>query len=160
MKAANKLKEGLAERIKDRVQKLKNRKGHNYFLSNLTYPENEKQKTKHQLQQAAASLEEKMPEIKTIITLAKDGRNVEIMELARSGHESLDLAFLFLEEGQEERLKSWFEGKIIDNKTARETLHKVLNSGELNSTELPVYDNKTDVYGIYSLYTHSSDRKS
>src|SRR3989344_935974 len=190
MKAANKLKEGLAERIKDRVQKLKNRKGHNYFLSNLTYPENEKQKTKHQLQQAAASLEEKMPEIKTliksikfsishiweqnaitavyilicktygnletIITLAKDGRNVEIMELARSGHESLDLAFLFLEEGQEERLKSWFEGKIIDNKTARETLHKVLNSGELNSTELPVYDNKTDVYGIYSLYTHSS----
>lgn len=190
MKAANKLKEGLEERINDRIEKLKSRKGHYYCISNLTYPENQKQKSRYQLQQATALLEEKMPEIKeliksikgyipyiweqnaitavyllicktygnleTIIALAKDGRNVEIIELARSGHESLDLAFLFLEEGQEERLKSWFKGKIIDNKIARETFHKVLNSGVLNATDLPVYDSKTDIYGVYSLYTHSS----
>lgn len=190
MKAANKLKEGLEDRIKERVQKLKDRKAHNYFLSNPTYPENEKQKDEQQLQQAASLLEGKLPEIKTlikaiksyiphiweqnaitavyilvckaygnletIITLAKNGRNVEIVELARSGQESLDLAFLFLEEGKAERLSNWFNGKIIDNKTAREALHRVINSDKLNSTELPVYDNKTDIYGVYSLYTHSS----
>ena len=188
MKATSKLKEGLEERINERVKKFKKREGHHYFLSNIAYPETEKQRIRYQLAKSTKELEKYMPAIKklvkhvkayvphiweqnaitavyillgktyvnleTIISLAKDGRNVEIIELARSGHESLDLAFLFLEEGQEERLKNWFKGKIIDNKTAREAFHKVLNK-ELSSPN-PVYDAKTDVYGIYSLYTHSS----
>lgn len=66
------------------------------------------------------------------------------------------MAFLFLEDGQEERLQNWFKGKIIDNKLARESFHRILNSGLLNISGMPVYDTKTDIYGVYSLYTHSS----
>jgi len=94
--------------------------------------------------------------LETMISLAKQGRNFEIIELARSGHESLDLAFLFLEPKQEERLKNWFKGKIIKNRTAREALHKVVNSEGVNSTSLPMYELKTYIYDIYSSYTHSS----
>ena len=93
--------------------------------------------------------------LETMLVLAKEGHNIEIVELARSANESLDLAFLFLEEEGEEKLKEWFKGKIIANKDARKVFHKVLNSGVLKFTNLPVYDAKTDVYSIYSEYTHS-----
>ncbi|MDO8570560.1 MAG: hypothetical protein Q7R97_03165 [Candidatus Daviesbacteria bacterium] len=95
-------------------------------------------------------------DLETLILFAKQGRNFEIIELARSGQESLDLAFLFLESEQEERLKDWFKGKIIPNRIAREALHKAVNSENLNSIILPMYELKTYIYSIYSLYTHSS----
>lgn len=191
MKAKNKLREGLEERIKKRIEKFKARKGYRYFMLDIGLPEKEKARMRYATTKAVATIEKILPDIKklirsiktqyiphiwdqnaitavyllvgksygnleTIILLAKEGRNTEIIELARSGHESLDLTFLFLEEGQEERLKRWFEGKIIRSKTAREVLHRVLNSSPINKANLPMYDLKTDTYGIYSLYTHSS----
>ena len=95
-------------------------------------------------------------DLETLILFAKQGRNFEIIELARSGQESLDLAFLFLESGQEERLNNWFKGKIIPNRIAREALHKIINSENPSSPVIPMYELKTHIYNIYSLYTHSS----
>jgi hypothetical protein len=94
--------------------------------------------------------------LETILSLAKGGHNLEIVEIARAAHESLDLAFLFLEDGQEKRLENWYKGKIINNKKARELLHRIINTEKNSKVNLPIYDTKTDIYGIYSLYTHSS----
>lgn len=94
--------------------------------------------------------------LQTIIHLAKHGRNFEIMDLARSGMESLDLAFLFLEKGQDARISNWFEGKIIDNDKAREAFHKAINAEKISVEVLPVYEMKTQVYRIYSHYSHSA----
>lgn len=93
--------------------------------------------------------------LETIILLSKEGHNLETVELARSANESLDLAFLFLEEGNEEKLQNWFKGKIISNSEARKAFDRVLNTEILHSPKLPVGDAKTDVYDIYSEYTHS-----
>lgn len=94
--------------------------------------------------------------LESLILFAKQGRNFEIIELARSGQESLDLAFLFLEDGQDEKLKEWFKGKIISNWEAREALNNAINSQNQSTETLPMYDVKTYIYNIYSGYTHSS----
>jgi len=98
--------------------------------------------------------------LETIMFLAKKGKNLELVDLTRSGIESLDLAFLFLEEGQEERLAKWFNGKIIKNEKARKQLHQSLNKHpaitEKFSSPIPISDVTNDIYAIYSLYTHSS----
>lgn len=191
MKAKGILKEEREKRINERVQKIKSRRGYFYFLSDIAYPENEKNLTRNTILKSVALYEKTLPTIKRIIKsikrnyirhiwdqnaitavylligkaysnletmmlLAKEGRNFEIIELARSGRESLDLAFLFLEEGQEERLKNWLKGEIIGNKKAREALHKALNSEDIPNKNLPMYALKTTVYNVYSLYTHSS----
>lgn len=191
MKTKDILKEEREKRINEHLQKIKNRTGHFYFISNIAYPENEKIQAKYGVFKSIVPYEKILPiiekiikdikinyikhiwdqnaitavylligkaygNLETMISLAKEGRNFEIIELARSGHESLDLAFLFLEEGQEKRLESWFKGEIIENKKARETLHRALNSENIPNKNLPMYDLKTTVYNTYSLYTHSS----
>lgn len=64
-------KRALEERIVMRVQKIKERKGYYYFLSDITFPENEKQKLKHLVLVKTAMLGEKMPTIKKIIKSIK-----------------------------------------------------------------------------------------
>jgi len=99
--------------------------------------------------------------LETALVLAKIGHHLEIVELVRSGHESTDLAFLFLEDNEGKYFKKWFKGKIIENAKAREGFQKAINrEGTDNSIKsyynLSVEDTKRDVYGLYSLYTHSS----
>lgn len=190
MKSISRLRDGLENRVNERVNKLKNRLGYRAFNYDITRPQREKELSKNQVLARAKFLEVNLPEIRkiigdirqyvpqiwnqdaitavylliaksyvnleTIINIAKEGCVFEVVEIARSAHESLDLAFLFLEEGQEERLKKWFKGKIIENKHSREQLHRTINSEKTGNNNYPVYDTKTDIYGIYSLYTHSS----
>jgi hypothetical protein len=94
--------------------------------------------------------------LETILLLASVGKTFEIIEIARSGQEALDLAFLFQEEGQEQKLKEWYKGKIIKNQVARQAMHKAINKMGASKDNLPMYDMKSEVYWIYSLYTHSS----
>jgi len=91
--------------------------------------------------------------LKTTIDLAKKGKCLEMVEVARSGQESLDLVFLFFDEPGK-YLEKWFNGEIIDNKIARESFHEAVNQN--TSEPLPVDELKNEVYRIYSLYTHSS----
>lgn len=99
--------------------------------------------------------------LETVIELAKKGHNFEIIELSRSAIESLDLAFLFLEDGEEELLKKWFDGKIIENDKSRKAFQRATNkfieeSSGSTKVDLPIEDLKRKVYKIYSSYTHSS----
>lgn len=89
----------------------------------------------------------------TVINLVKNGKCLEMVEVARSGQESLDLVFLFFDK-PDTYLEKWFNGEIIDNSIARKAFHDSVN--EVNSEPLPVYELKNEVYKIYSLYTHSS----
>lgn len=95
--------------------------------------------------------------LKAITVLARLGFSYQIVELVRSSIESLNLANLFLEEGQEDNLKRWFNGEIIGNRTAREVLDAAVNKmyQELGNGSVPMKDALTDVYSIYSSYTHS-----
>jgi len=94
--------------------------------------------------------------LETTIFLAKKGHNLEIVDLARAGTESVDLAFLLFEDDQTHQLTKWFAGKIIQNKKARKAFHRVVKQVVRESTELPVEEMKRKVYETYSLYTHSS----
>ncbi len=98
--------------------------------------------------------------LKSIITVAKKGFNLEVMDLTRSGQESLDLALLFLEDGSEHLLEQWFNGDIVKNKEAREVMHQIMNR-ELpkilpDGEELPVNKMKAHMYKLFSMYTHSA----
>ncbi|HEY5601330.1 MAG TPA: alpha/beta hydrolase [Patescibacteria group bacterium] len=93
--------------------------------------------------------------LQTAIDLAKKGRCVEMIEVARSAHEALDLIFLFLDRKSQQRLKKWFEGEIIDPSITRTSFEQAVTQLPAN-TSLPVYELKNKVYKIYSLYTHSS----
>jgi hypothetical protein len=79
-----------------------------------------------------------------------------MMDLARSAQESLDLAFLFLEDGNDDLLLKWFAGKIIKNEEARKAFDKYLNAGTVSLETLPIKEAKAHMYHIYSMYTHSS----
>ncbi|MCL4386368.1 MAG: hypothetical protein M1326_08670 [Cyanobacteria bacterium] len=99
--------------------------------------------------------------LETSLILAKIGHHLEIIELVRSGHESTDLAFLFLEDNERKYLKKWFRGEIIENAKAREGFQKTIDREGLDSSiksyyNLSVEETKRDVYGLYSLYTHGS----
>jgi hypothetical protein len=90
-----------------------------------------------------------------IFLLAADGRNIEICELIRAISEALDLAVLFLIEGQTHpNLKKWFDGEIISNDQAREAAHRFFNVGR--SDLRPVNELKTGVYAALSKYSHMS----
>ncbi|MBI5122811.1 hypothetical protein HZA75_03045 [Candidatus Roizmanbacteria bacterium] len=95
--------------------------------------------------------------LKAVAILARQGYSFQIVEIIRSSMESLHLANLFFEEGQETLLQQWFDGKIIGNKTAREVLNKVVNemSQAKEGQSIPMEDALSDVYSIYSSYTHS-----
>ncbi len=94
--------------------------------------------------------------LETIILLAQKGHNLEMVDLARSGTESIDLAFLLFEDSQNQQLEKWFKGKIIENEKARKALDRVINQLNPASVKLPVEEMKKEVYKTYSLYTHSS----
>lgn len=190
----NKLKDGLEERLRERIKKLKLRKARYAFLSDLTLPTRMKQRNQEEIAKCLEVLKLNLPNIKkllkllrkyfiniwdqtntvavylllgkaindleVLILLTEQGYSLELTDIARSGQESIDLAFLFTEEGQEKRLAEWFKGKTIKNEKARKLLHKVINkfnkqvTGSNNRT-LPVKEAKSDIYGIYSLFTHS-----
>lgn len=96
-------------------------------------------------------------EIKPIMTIAKEGSSHEVIELARSGVEALDLSVLFLEENDGVYLKKWFDGKIINNDEARKMYDKIINAErEKSRGMIPLKDVKSDVYWVYSLFTHNS----
>jgi hypothetical protein len=94
--------------------------------------------------------------LKTLILLARNGSNQELVEISRSAVESLDLTFLFLEDTGKKPLKDWFAGKIIGNQEARKAMHDAVNKEDGDKTIVPLEDVKSDVYETYSLYTHSS----
>ncbi|KKQ35351.1 MAG: hypothetical protein US50_C0017G0012 [Candidatus Nomurabacteria bacterium GW2011_GWB1_37_5] len=97
--------------------------------------------------------------LETIILLAKEGRNLEMMDISRSGQESMDLAFLFLEEEDPTLLNKWFKGDIIKNEKARDLFHEIINKERKKFSEedvfLPVDEVKKHMYQLYSQYTHS-----
>jgi len=93
--------------------------------------------------------------LQTTLDLAKKGRCIEMVEVARSAHEALDLIFLFLDGNSQKHLNKWFEGEIIDPSIARTAFEQSVTQLPANSS-LPAYELKNKVYKIYSLYTHSS----
>ena len=98
--------------------------------------------------------------LETLVLLAKKGHSLEMVEIARSGVESIVLAFLLLEENQENAISKWFKGGVIGNEESRKLLHKVLNRERTpekeNTPKLSIEDAKRDTYSIYSLFTHSA----
>lgn len=185
------LKEDLKERINARLRKLRSRIGRNYFIANLSYPSEQKERDLSAINEYLEKIEEVLPDLESllkayrkyipniwdqtkyaasylligkalsnlraIIILSKKGLSSEMVELSRSAIESLDLAFLFLDEDAEISLKKWFEGKIIPNDEARGSFQKAINKlvGD-KSILIPIKNMKSDVYDLYSLYTHSS----
>jgi hypothetical protein len=95
--------------------------------------------------------------LKAVMILTRQGFSFQIVEIVRSSIESLNLAALFLEDGQEKLLKKWFAGEIVGNRTAREVMDAAVNkmNRESGKGSLPMKDALSDVYSIYSEYTHS-----
>lgn len=96
--------------------------------------------------------------LQTALLVCRNGKNMEAMELSRSGKEALDLLMLFLEDKNKPLLEKWFKGKIIGNVDAREFQHEHLNK-ELAETfgneEQPIKEMLSSGYKIMSTYTHS-----
>ncbi len=96
--------------------------------------------------------------LQTALLLCRNGRNLEAMEISRSGKEALDLVMLFWEDQNTPFLEKWFKGEIIKNATTREFQHKHLNK-ELADTfdyeEQPIKEMLGSGYKIMSNYTHS-----
>jgi len=93
----------------------------------------------------------------SIFLLSAEGFNFEVMELCRSINESLDLIKLFHLDVSHQYLNDWFDGKIIDNKIAREAEHKLLTSGGIEAVDSGIidpYDMITEIYRVFSKYTH------
>ena len=95
--------------------------------------------------------------LKSVAILARQGYSYQTVEIIRSSMESLSLAALFLEDGQENLMKQWFGGKIVGNKKTREVLNAVVNNVNQASGDepLPFKEALSDIYSIYSFYTHS-----
>lgn len=96
--------------------------------------------------------------LKTALLVCRHGRNLEAMELSRSGKEALDLAMLFWDDKNKELLEKWFKGKIIGNVDAREFQHEHLNhelADFYDNEEQPIKEMMSAGYKIMSSYTHS-----
>lgn len=90
------------------------------------------------------------------LLLARKGFNYQVMELTRSGRESMDLASKFLASKNDDRdVKNWFAGKVIGNSLSRDSLHEFVNDSGLGD-DLPVASMKAGIYGGLSNYTHST----
>ncbi len=186
-----KLKDGVGDRIKEKLKLLKTRAGHRKLISDLLFPSREKEKARQIAGRYADDLDRKIKELESLIrslrshidyigdpdkfvaaylligkaytslkavtTLVRQGYSFQIVEIVRSSMESLHLAALFLEEGQEKLLQQWFGGEIIGNSTAREVLNAAVNqmNQEIGKEPLPMKEALSDVYSIYSSYTHS-----
>ena len=92
----------------------------------------------------------------TLILLARDGRNQEMLELLRSLHENLDLIMLFTMDKEEKNLKKWFEGEIIEAGKSREQYGEFLKVRLDTGEKFPAYDMKSFIYKLFSKYTHNS----
>lgn len=95
--------------------------------------------------------------LKAVSILVRQGYSFQITELVRSSIESLDLSMLFFEDGQEEVLKKWFNGEIVGNRKTREALNAAVNKmkQDMGDEQVPMKEALSDVYSIYSAYTHS-----
>lgn len=186
-----KLSDGVDQRIKEKLDKLKTRIGHKKLISDVLFPAKQRDQNRQVANQYADILDKKIKEIeplirsmkshidfigdpdkfvaaylligksytslKTVSLLLREGYSFQIVELTRSSMESLNLAALFFENGQEELLKKWFEGEIIGNRKAREVLDAAVNEmmQEMGNDQVPMKEALSDVYSIYSSYTHS-----
>jgi len=95
--------------------------------------------------------------LKASLLLDKHGFSYQMVEIVRSSIESLNLASLFLEDEKDKYVKQWFEGKIIRNEVARDELGKAINAMNkaLEREAVPMKAALSDIYSIYSEYTHS-----
>jgi len=93
--------------------------------------------------------------LEACILLIKSGHHEEFLELSRSGHESTDLAFLFLDSSNNHLLTRWFEGEIIDNNTSRQYMENTFNKDKSLGGPIELARAKGDIYKAYSLSTHS-----
>lgn len=96
--------------------------------------------------------------LQTALLVCRNGKNLEAMELSRSGKEVLDLAMLFWEDKNKSSLDKWFKGKIIGNVDAREFHHEHLNkelADIFENEEQPIKEIMGKGYKIMSSYTHS-----
>lgn len=89
------------------------------------------------------------------IMLSKSGYCEELLELSRSGHESIDLAFLFLEDKNNDLLMRWFKGEIIENNVSRQFFEKKFNETKIVDQNIKLAKAKGHIYKAYSLSTHS-----
>lgn len=96
--------------------------------------------------------------LKAISLLVRNGYASQILELVRSGMESLYLVATFLEDGQEKLVSTWFEGKLVPNSVSREILDKASNEARKKKAAggIPMKEALAYTYSIYSAYTHST----
>lgn len=185
------LREGIGERIKARIKKLKTGRAKKYFHLNIHFPKKQQQLDRNYINQSIKEIEDFVPDLikllkkvrphfkniwdqnnivasylllgksckalEGVIEGAKRGNPTNVVELARSGCEAVDLVFLFLSKGGDVYLKKWFNGKIISNRESRKAFEKSIKRVLPKSvgSSVPIKEIKGDVYGIYSLYTHS-----
>lgn len=93
--------------------------------------------------------------LEVCILLLKLGYHEEFLELSRSGHESTDLVFLFLDSKNSHLLARWFEGEIIENNVARQHIENAFNKEKSLGGPIELARAKGDIYKVYSLATHS-----
>lgn len=88
------------------------------------------------------------------IQLAEQGKCIEMVDIARSAHEAIDMLMVFTSEKGKNHLQDWFGGRTIKNQKVRKILDELVN--EVNTDQQKYYEMKTKVYGIYSMYSHSN----
>ncbi len=89
--------------------------------------------------------------------LAKQGFYNQVMELARSTSESMDLANMFiLDDTDGIEMTHWFNGETIGNRLARESFEKVFNDSQVLPDAVPIKKTLAAIYDTMSKYTHSS----
>jgi len=88
------------------------------------------------------------------LQLAKQGKCIEMIDIARSAHESIDMLMAFTSPKGKKYLTDWFNGKTINNQKVRKVLGELVN--EISVDKQKYYEIKTKVYGIYSMYSHSN----
>lgn len=95
--------------------------------------------------------------LKLVSFMAKKGFSYQINEIVRSTHESLSLAGTFLGDLKEKRVKQWFKGKIISHEVSRKVRNAAVNKmiRELGFKPIPLDEALSDVYSVYSSYTHN-----
>ncbi|TSC89136.1 MAG: hypothetical protein G01um10143_517 [Parcubacteria group bacterium Gr01-1014_3] len=96
--------------------------------------------------------------LQTSLLVCRNGKNLEAMELSRSGKEALDLAMLFWEDNNKSSLDKWFKGEIIGNAHSRKFQHEYFNNGlagVFQNEDKPIKAILGKGYKIMSNYTHS-----
>jgi len=95
-----------------------------------------------------------------IFFLASKGYDFNTMELTRSISENLGLIKTFHLDKKQKHLKQWFQGKIIVGRVSRKLEDKFIKDSVvkpiIEENDLSSYDMATDIYGVFSNYTHCS----